>query len=367
MTEMQAPQRVLAYSVRPDAPRHEVETNRALARWLAAARGLEYGGDYSPEMHQQQAAYLVPTQTIVGDRALQALGLQGPDDLFGGFVEHSYIGTKAIVHPLVADAATVPPGWSSRFGEQVRNAVLKGNTVFSTADAKRAVAALAEGPLRIKPIHACGGRGQIIIADVKQFEALLAEPEMAQLFDAGVVVEEDLQHVDTYSVGQISVGGLLLSYHGSQCLTVEAGGQQVYGGSTLWVVRGGYEQLLARELTSETRQAVEHAQLFDAAANACYPRFFASRRNYDIARGVDRRGEIRCGVLEQSWRMGGASSAEIAALQAFVDDPALQSVRASSVEVYRDEAIPEGAVEVFRGSDAEVGFILKYTVIGTDD
>ena len=44
MTPTNLKKRVLAHSVRPDASLHEVETNRALARWLAQVVGLEYGG-----------------------------------------------------------------------------------------------------------------------------------------------------------------------------------------------------------------------------------------------------------------------------------------------------------------------------------
>jgi len=45
--------------------------------------------------------------------------------------------------------------------------------------------------------------------------------------------------------------------------------------------------------------------------------FTASRRNYDVGQGVGADGRPRSGVLESSWRMGGASSAELAALTAF--------------------------------------------------
>jgi hypothetical protein len=66
------------------------------------------------------------------------------------------------------------------------------------------------------------------------------------------------------------------------------------------------------------RLAIQQAQVFDRADEA-YPGFYASRRNYDIAQGLDSDGKPRSGVLEQSWRMGGASSAEMAALQSFVN------------------------------------------------
>ena len=45
---------------------------------------------------------------------------------------------------------------------------------------------------------------------------------------------------------------------------------------------------------------------------AAFPGLFASRCNYDVVTGADGVGKHHSGVLEQSWRAGGASGAEIA-------------------------------------------------------
>jgi hypothetical protein len=88
---------------------------------------------------------------------------------------------------------------------------------------------------------------------------------------------------------------------------------------------------------------------------------FASRRNYDIARGLDAEGRPRCGVLEQSWRIGGASGAEVAALEAFRAEPTLRAVRAGTVEVYGEAAPPPpGAALYFQGVDQRDGLLTKY-------
>src|SRR5690606_21912943 len=95
-----------------------------------------------------------------------------------------------------------------------------------------------------------------------------------------------------------------------------------------------------------------------------YREFFASRRNYDIAQGIDARGRPCSGVLEQSWRIGGASSAEIAALERFSQDASATVVRASSLELYGErQTPPDGATVLFRGEDAEVGFITKCVMV----
>ena len=93
---------------------------------------------------------------------------------------------------------------------------------------------------------------------------------------------------------------------------------------------------------------------------------YASRCNYDVAQGFDESGRWRSGVLEQSWRIGGASGAELAALHAFKADPTLKTVRASTHEIYADNPTPPpGAVVHFDGVDPEVGRLLKYAKVQT--
>ena len=363
-SQPQIPKRcVLAYSSRRAAPRHEVQTNRAVSQWLARLQGLEFGGDYNPALHGAADFYLVPTQTIVGHDQRALLRLRGPDSLFGGFVEHEFIATKAIVHPLPDDDAIAPSGWAPEFSDRVGDVVLEGATVFSLADARRAAAKrLSRGPFRIKPIHACGGREQITVPDIDAFDALLANPSADALFGAGAVLEEELTDVETYSVGQIRLQDRLLSYYGRQYVTDDGRNGKAYGGSALVAVLGTYTELLTLEMEDGARQAIRQAQIFDAAADAVYPSFFASRRNYDIARGTDSRGRQRSGVLEQSWRMGCASRAEVVALHAFSERPSSTVVHARSVEVYHPQPLPGNAIEFFRGEDDEVGFIAKYAV-----
>jgi hypothetical protein len=368
MTPAQRKKLVVAHSVRSRAPLHEVETNRALARWLAQILGLRFGGSYDVERHATRDIYLVPTQTIVGAQDARQFGLKGPDDLWGGYVEYDFICTKAITHGLLNNDAVAPKGWSPLFCERVRTVVLDGVSVFSLKDARPAATHLLySGPIRMKPIHACAGRGQEVINSLDQFDEVIARPDATKLFSEGVVLEQDLQNVMTHSVGQTAIAGKLLSYCGEQYLTEDGVGEKVYGGSDLLVVQGGYDDLLALELPDEVRLAIQQAQVFDAAADEAYPAFFASRRNYDIVQGLDANGQRRSGVLEQSWRMGGASSAEVAALQAFVNDPGMPAIRVSSVETYTDQALPADAIEVFRGPAESSDFLLKYVTVKSYD
>ena len=61
--------------------------------------------------------------------------------------------------------------------------------------------------------------------------------------------------------------------------------------------------------------------------------------------------------------MGGASSAELAALDAFRADPSLRAVRASSVEAYGGVVLPAGAIVYFHGIDDRIGPISRYAQV----
>lgn len=356
---------VLTHANRPNEPQHERVVHAALAERLAALLGLTYGGDYDPTRRYEAQPYLVPSGTVVGLREAQALGLCGEADLFGGVVPQAFVETKAITHPLIRPDAAAPVGWSRDFSTQVKGSVLAGYSVFSLEDARDAGRRLLhEGSVRIKPVRATGGRGQQRVDDSDALDQALFALDEQELAEYGLVLEAHLEHVTTFSVGQVRVGGRLASYYGTQRLTEDNAGNEVYGGSDLVVVDGDFEALLALDLTETTRLAVSQAQVYDEAASACYRNFFASRRNYDIAQGIDGRGQPRSGVLEQSWRIGGASSAEIAALELFRQGTGARVVRASSLEIYgRERPAPVGATILYQGQDDEVGFVTKCVVV----
>ncbi|MBK3915951.1 DUF3182 family protein [Pseudomonas stutzeri] len=356
---------VLTHANRPNEPQHERVVHAALAERLAALLGLTYGGDYDPTRRYEAQPYLVPSGTVVGLREAQALGLCGESDLFGGVVPQAFVETKAITHPLIRPDAAAPVGWSRDFSTQVKGSVLAGYSVFSLEDARDAGRRLLhEGSVRIKPVRATGGRGQQRVDDSDALDQALFALDEQELAEYGLVLEAHLEHVTTFSVGQVRVGGRLASYYGTQRLTEDNAGNEVYGGSDLVVVDGDFEALLALDLTETTRLAVSQAQVYDEAASACYRNFFASRRNYDIAKGIDGRGQPRSGVLEQSWRIGGASSAEIAALELFRQGTGARVVRASSLEIYgRERPAPAGATILYQGQDEEVGFVTKCVVV----
>jgi uncharacterized protein DUF3182 len=347
---------------------HDHATCRAIARRLATLKGYRFAGDYDAGFRYPQKLYFVPLDTLIGcDRARQ-LGITGEHDLFGGVAPYPFVATKCISHPLVDDAARAPEGWSTAFASDVGDAVLQGFAAFCVDDALRAgLQLLARGPVRIKRALGIGGRGQTVAADRVGLEQALAETDMEEIERYGVALEEHLEAVTTYSVGQVRIDELLVSYCGTQRLTQNNEGVQVYGGSDLRVARGGFDALLALDHPPAVRRAIDQALRYDAAAFRAFDGLFASRRNYDVAQGVDGAGQPRSGVLEQSWRIGGASGPEVEALKAFRDDPALRSVRATSTEVYgKPPALPAGAVIHYQGDDPRIGRLTKYTLLERD-
>lgn len=358
--------RLVVFLARPGAnPQgHECRTQRALAQRVAALHGYEYGGDYDAERHQGRALYFVPGDTLDIDTAAQ-LGVQGELDLFGGVVPHAFVATKTITHPLVRPDAIAPPGWAHDFAEQVRDVVLPGYAAFSLADAREAgMLLLPQGPVRLKLATGVGGLGQAIAASEAELDEALQAFERQGGIDQGVVLEANMHDLATYSAGRAVVGDLVVTYYGAQRLTRNNAGKEVYGGSDLVVVRGDFGVLLQRALAPHLRMALEQASVYHRSALQCYPGLCASRCNYDIAQGRDHTGRWRSGVLEQSWRIGGASGAELAAIQAFMHDAALQAARASTTERYGEVTdIPDDATIYYSDSDPRVGMLTKYARI----
>ncbi|MGQ4583480.1 DUF3182 family protein [Lysobacter sp. F60174L2] len=342
---------------------HGAWTRRDLGRRLATLLGYTFGGDHRPGEPTHGPVYFIPADTLLDGEA-RALGIRDERDLFGGVVPHAFLTTKTISHPAVDSAARVPEGWSHALGERIGNAVLPGYSAFTPADVQRAGELLLDlGDIRIKNGDGIGGTGQVAVSDHRQLGEVVAALVPADILRHGVVVEQNLADPVTYSIGCLRVGDWTLAYHGTQRVTADHQGREVYGGSELTVVRGGFDALLKLPLPPEQRTAIEHACRYDEAVAEVYPGFFASRRNYDVVAGYDGSGARRCGVLEQSWRIGGASPAELAALMALRADPALQHVRASCHETYSDEPPPAGATVHFRGHDARAGMLCKYSLV----
>lgn len=298
--------------------RHESAAHGEMAKRLAALKGFAFGGVFDAARAYDGPLYFVPSDTFVSIASARRLGIHGEQDLFGGVVPYPFIATKTITHALPAPGARAPHGWSHALARRVRDVVLPGYSAFSVADALAAGSALLEqGAVRVKKASGIGGLGQWVAADASELARCLRALDAQDVEREGVVVERNLTQVETLSVGQVRVDGLLATYCGTQRLTTNNAGEEVYGGSDLVVARGGFDALLRLDLAPQALTAIAQARAYHAAVLGCYPGMFASRCNYDVAQGCDEAGRRYSGVLEQSWRIGGASGAEVAALAAF--------------------------------------------------
>jgi hypothetical protein len=347
---------------------HEKATRQWAAQHLAAALGFGFGGEYVADSPRGGPVYFVPDRTLLTAEA-ERFGIHGPADLFGGVVPYPFVATKSITHPAPEGARDLPDGWSPALGDALAPFVLPGVTVFNLDDARRAGRSLlAPGmPIRSKPGHGIGGSGQRVVATEQELDAAIDSLDAAAVGEAGLVLELNLATAITFSVGVLMVGPIALAYSGTQRTTRNHAGHEVYGGSTLRCRRGGLDDLLRATVDEHERRAVAASIGYDREVSRAWPQFYASRRNYDIVHGEDGAGEARCGVLEQSWRFGGASPAEALALQAFNDDPELERICVSSCEVYDLIDVPAGAEVSFRGEDPMVGSITKYAIVEADD
>lgn len=307
--------------------------------------------------------FFVPDDLMLSDEA-QAIGIFSEAQLFGGVAPFHFIGTKIISHGLVQADGPAPPGWAHGLAAAMGDAVLHGFSVFCAADAQTAGRLLlAHGPVRLKDVEGVSGRGQIVIETPDALDEAVLTFDPARLAASGLVVEENLAQVITYSVGTVQMFGQSIAYWGTQRLTLDNHGDQVYGGSHLHCVRGGFADLLALDLAPELSEVIEKAVRYDHAAFAAYPGLMASRRNYDVAVGCDGHGRQRIGVLEQSWRPGGASGAEIAAFEAFAADPNRSTADMATVEIYGEvDVAPPAAALYFSGIDPVAGPMTKYAM-----
>lgn len=357
--------RVLLLSRRPNADRdgHEYASRAHGSARLAELLGYAYAGEYREREPGAGHAYFVPDETLLAADA-ERLGVRSAHDLFGGVVPHAFVATKAISHGAVSPEARVPAGWSYALAPRIEDVVLYGFTAFDRSAARAAARlVLRRGRARLKRVIGIGGAGQSVASNADEFEQALQGVAEEELAAHGVVVEQHLEEVITYSIGQLHVGDRRIAYYGTQRTALDAHGRRVYGGSDLAIVRGDAQALQRAQMPEAARAALAMAQRYDAVVAREFPGLFASRRNYDVAWGRDADDGVHVGVLEQSWRFGGASAAEIAALHAFERDSRLQLALASTYETYADIEPPPAALVSFRGTDPRCGPITKFCTL----
>ncbi|KXF79148.1 hypothetical protein ATN84_05300 [Paramesorhizobium deserti] len=344
-----------------DQSPHKLATLVSLGRRIAEIKGCAFLEAASPAAFGMMAdCYYVPLETIALEECIGREAVFGCHDLFGGIVPHAFMATKVITHPLAADATHAPESWRNEFCDRVQGIVLEGFSVFTAKDLIRAAEhLLSKGRVRIKSALADGGHGQTVIADKKTLHGFVDLLEPTKL-TGGYVVEEDMEEVTTYSVGQVVIDDISISYFGTQRTTTDNRNRPAYGGTRFCAVRGNWSDLTDWLKDAAAKRIVRAGKLYDDLAQDVL-QLVASRKNYDVLVGTDSRGKRKIGVLEQSWRLGGATSAELLALEALKETPSLAAVEASSYEVYgRTEPSTRADLICFAGEDPQEGPMTKY-------
>lgn len=314
---------------------HEVATLRVAASRVAALLALDYDPSHALP-GASDGSYCIPMSTLTR-READALGICGESQLWGGVVPHAFVATKLVSHRPWRSDAPLPRGWKELDG--IERLTLPGCCVFSADDAWAAgTRLLRDGKVRLKQPFARGGNGQATVHDPPALARWLEDATDAALAD-GLVLERNLVKSTTYSIGSSSLPGHEIAYCGRQRTVMDRAGREVYGGSTLTVFRGPFAVLAGKG----PAEAVAVALAYDALVRGTYG-VLASRRNYDVIDGVDSQGNRHVGVLEQSWRFGGASMAEVIALEWLARHPEASSVVAETHESYDDAPLPEGAI-----------------------
>jgi hypothetical protein len=258
----------------------------------------------------------------------EPMGIRTEDDLFGGVVEIASHRDKAILHPRVPDYEQNCIWHSSKFADLVSGAVLPGFSVFSAADAHRALRQLqAEGyVVRGKDPTRDGSGGQWVIKDEAHLNSIMASLPEEQILNHGLVLESNLETLETLSIGQIYLNGKFYSYYGNQESTTSPKGNQTYGGTTLTMMRGPFEDLAQSVDDPHLSRAIEQARTVYSAYSVYDP--LISRANFDVVQGQTANHEFLSGVVDQSLRIGGATPAEVMAIEALQRDPSTKQVTA---------------------------------------
>lgn len=374
---------IIALSGRDALLPHDREPHEALCRRLSEILDWPFVGWYSPKQDASKESasgqsasekgasiqgasekdcpefpYLIPFETLSTDEAAD-WGASSAHSLLGGVVPHPFVATKVVAHPLVPGAIASPAGWNPALGEQIAAFTLPGYSAFSKPDLYRAIERLLPlGPVRLKCAASRGGIGQAVVSDAR--ESVFVESLEPDVFAAGVAAEVNLGALRTISIGEVDFPGMTLAYYGEQRLTQTDEGVLVYGGSHLHALHGNLAQLAKHSLPPGISEAITAALGYERGVMDAFPGVFASRRNYDVAIGSQAGGSEHVAVLEHSWRVGGASAAEIMAYEAFRSEPSKRRVEAYTCEIYGEGTPPADAQVLFRGNVPGNGTLTKY-------
>ena len=289
--------------------------------------------------------YFVPHAALIRTTS-EKMGVRTADDIFGGVVEIAAHRDKAILHPRVPGYEQNCMWHSSKFAARVATAVLPGFSVFSPHDAHTAFRQLSgEGySIRGKDPTCDGGGGQWVVADENHLNSIIASLPEGKILNHGFVLEPNLIDPVTLSVGQIYLNRRFYSYHGYQESTTSPKGNETYGGTTLTMVRGGLGSLAQSVADPLVAHAINQARTVYEAYSEYDP--LISRANFDVVQGRATNHDVLSGVVDQSIRIGGATPAEMLAIETLENDPTARRVTSRVTIRWNPEPLPPAPGEV---------------------
>lgn len=305
-----------------------IQRNHSLAGFLAKLTGRKYQGDLSLNTKIDSRDILFPHKSLPVS-AGEELGVTSQNQIFGSVIEPIY-AEKSIFHPLINKPEVAPRNFPHKFPKQLfeSKATLPGYTVFCLDDALSAFELLKlQGVVvRLKDPQGSSGTKQLIVASRTEVEEFVKSIDPSKLKALGLVLESNLINssdpkaaLRAYSAGWTVIDGKIYSYIGEQMFG-ETGTVDRYLGTKLYMVRGTTNNLIdfakEKKLQSilQCLSKVKRAMVF-------LPYLIGSRINFDFLVGIpetlpaNRYIKERTYVVEQSFRVGGATPAELLGIQ----------------------------------------------------
>ena len=330
--------------------------------------GWTFGGEYDAGAAYADPPYFVPHDALLATQARRSASAARRICSAASCRMRSSRPRRSRIRCVGRDAAA-PDGWSHAFAARVGDAVLRGYTTFSRADARRAAAALLrEGPVRIKCVRASAAPASTS-RETRRKSTRRSPRSTRASSRTRRDVEENLADVMTFSVGCVECGGEAIAYCGTQRTTRNRAVTTCTAARRSTSCAAASPRCSQASCRPTAAAAVELARAYDDAAFAHLPRGVRVAAQLRRAVRPRRRRPPHVPACSSS---RGASAARAAPRWSRSARSARRrsrsSVRCATVEIYDDACpVPAGAFVYFRGVDAHVGPLTKYAVELDDD
>ncbi|MBT4384726.1 DUF3182 family protein [Candidatus Peregrinibacteria bacterium] len=235
---------------------------------------------------------------------------EDPRQFYGALVEHEAHGMKGLLRPPI-DPGNVPEHMP-RGLDAIHRMGLPGYIAFNEDQAMAAYDALRlEGhEVRLKNPEESDGNGQHKIDSKEDLRRLLSEYTHLFRREIGMVLEANLEDVDTHTVGQVLLPtGERVSLAGKQ---IDLEDRDGFGGIDFTLSRRAILDVMRDTLPSHVTAALPQVeQVFGAFSEFLR----VSRISFDIVSGRSA-GQQFCGLADVTLRVGGTCPGTMEALNA---------------------------------------------------